>query len=108
YTYLFGKLSKQEKLHTGGIIVFVIAAVVFWSGFEQAGTSFNLFANRYVDLTFFGWTMPTSWLQSINPIFIVILAPFFASLWIRLGARNLNPSLPFKLGIGMVLLALGF
>lgn len=106
--YAFGNLDRNEKFHVGGIILFFFAAAIFWAGFEQAGSTFNLFAERHTDLTFFGWEMPASWMQIVNPIFIVLLAPFFASLWLRLGARNLNPSLPFKLAIGLIQLGLGF
>lgn len=106
--YAFGKLTKQEKLHVGGIILFFFAAALFWSGFEQAGSSFNLFADRYTDRMIFGWEMPTSWLQSVNSIFIILLAPFFAAMWIKLAAKNLNPSLPMKLALGMIQLGLGF
>lgn len=106
--YAFGQLEREEKLHVGGIILFFVAAAMFWSGFEQAGSSLNLFAERYTDRVYFGWEMPASWLQMVNPLFIVILAPAFASLWVRLAARNLNPSLPLKLALGLIQLGLGF
>lgn len=106
--YAFGKLTRDEKFHVGGIILFFVAAAMFWSGFEQAGSSLNLFAERYTDRVYFGWEMPASWLQMVNPLFIVILAPVFASLWVRLAARNLNPSLPLKLALGLIQLGLGF
>ncbi len=106
--YAFGKLSREEKLHVGGIILFFLAAAIFWSGFEQAGSTFNLFADRHTDRMFFGWEMPASWFQSVNSIFIIILAPFFAALWINLARRNLNPSLPLKLALGLIQLGLGF
>lgn len=106
--YAFGKLDKQEKLHVGGIIVFFVAAAIFWAGFEQAGSSFNLFADRYTDRTFFGWEMPASWFQSVNSIFIILLAPAFGAMWLRLAAKNLNPSLPLKLALGLIQMGLGF
>lgn len=106
--YAFGRLDREEKLHVGGIILFFFAAAVFWSGFEQAGSSLNLFAERYTDRTYFGWEMPASWLQMVNPLFIVILAPVFGAMWVRLAARNLNPSLPLKLALGLIQLGLGF
>lgn len=108
YVYAVGKLSRSEKLHVGGIILFVVAAALFWSGFEQAGTTFNLFADNHTDLVYFGWEMPASWTQSINPIYIIILAPFFAAFWIRLARRNLNPSLPAKLALGLIQAGIGF
>ncbi|HET6655119.1 MAG TPA: peptide MFS transporter [Gammaproteobacteria bacterium] len=106
--YAFGHLDKQEKLHVGGIILFFIAAAIFWAGFEQAGSSFNLFAERFTDRMIFGWEMPASWLQSVNSVFIILLAPVFAAIWLRLGAKNLNPSLPMKLALGLIQMGLGF
>ncbi|MGB8634714.1 MAG: peptide MFS transporter [Rhodanobacteraceae bacterium] len=106
--YAFGKLDKQEKLHVGGIIMFFLAAAIFWAGFEQAGSTFNLFADRYTDRTFFGWEMPASWFQSVNSIFIILLAPALGAMWVRLAAKNLNPSLPMKMALGLIQLGLGF
>ncbi|MGH8516039.1 MAG: oligopeptide:H+ symporter, partial [Panacagrimonas sp.] len=76
--------------------------------FEQAGSSFNLFAQDHTDRVMFGWEVPASWLQSINPMFIILLAPFFAALWVNLGRRGLNPSTPFKFAIGLVQMGIGF
>jgi len=81
---------------------------MFWSGFEQAGSSLNLFANRYTKLEFEWFTIYSSWLQSVNSIFIIIFAPIFAYLWIFLAKKNLNPSTPTKFALGLLLLALGF
>ena len=85
-----------------------MTSAFFWSGFEQAGSSFNLFAQRYTDRTLFGWEVPASWLQSINSTFIITLAPLFAALWMRLGAKQLDPSAPVKFGLGLIQLGLGF
>jgi len=149
--------------------IFLLAAL-FWAGFEQAGSSMNLFAERLTDRVFgpyawmglpvvvlmiaviaaaigwagwkllrrrdlfatektiggfvlagivaffgwivwrlqFGWEMPTSWLQSINPLFIITLAPLFGTLWIWLAGRNANPSIPVKFALGLLGLAAGF
>jgi proton-dependent oligopeptide transporter, POT family len=103
---LFGKLSTAEKKRIVVIFVFFMAAVLFWAGFEQAGSSMNLFAERLTDRVIFGWTMPASFLQSVNSIFLIVLAPFFGALWIRLAARQ--PSTPAKMGFGLVFLAFGF
>lgn len=103
---LFGGLDTTEKKRVGVIAVFFLSAAVFWSGFEQAGSSMNLFAVRLTDRTFFGWEAPAGWLQSINPIFIIVLAPVMGSFWIWLGSRN--PSLGAKFGFGLVFLAMGF
>ena len=83
--YAFGELSLVEKKCVAVIIILVIAEAVFWSGFEQAGSSLNLFAQRYTDRMMFGFEIPAGWFQSLNPMFILILAPFFAALWVQLG-----------------------
>ena len=85
---LFGKLTQAEKQRVLVIAVFFIASAVFWAGFEQAGYSMNMFAERLTDRVMFGWAMPASWLQSVNPVFIIALAPVFGSLWVRLGSKN--------------------
>jgi len=88
-------------------ILFVFTAL-FWSGFEQASTSLNVFAQDFTDRMMFGWEMPTEWLQSVNALFIIALAPVFGALWIRLASKNLNPSIPLKFSLGLLQLALGF
>jgi POT family proton-dependent oligopeptide transporter len=87
--------------------LFLLAAV-FWAGFEQAGSSMNLFAERDTDRFLFGWEMPTGWLQNVNPFFIVVLAPVFGSLWTWLAHRDRNPSTPRKFALGLMGLAAGF
>ncbi len=108
YVFAFGKLTTEERKRIIVIIVLFLGISMFWSGFEQAGSSLNLFADRYTQLEFDWFTIPSSWFQSINSIFIVTFAPFFAYLWVWLGKRNLNPSTPAKFGLGLVLLAVGF
>ena len=108
WVLIFGGLSTQEKKHVGVIFVFFLAAAVFWSGFDQAGSSLNLFADRYTDRNIFGWEMPASWLQSVNPMLIILLAPFFAWLWVFLAQRNMDPSSPLKFALGLIQLGVGF
>jgi proton-dependent oligopeptide transporter, POT family len=108
WVLLFGGLDAEERKRVGVIAVFFLCAAVFWSGFEQAGSSFNLFADRYTDRVMFGWEIPASWLQSVNALFIILLAPGFAALWVHLGRRNLDPSIPAKFALGLVQLGLGF
>jgi POT family proton-dependent oligopeptide transporter len=108
YVLLFGKLSPIERKRVAIIVVLFCASVFFWSGFEQAGSSFNLFADRYTDRMMFGWEVPASWLQSINSLFIIACAPIFAALWVQLAARHLSPSTPGKMGLGLIQLGLGF
>lgn len=108
YILLFGGIDADAKKRVWLLAILFVFAALFWSGFEQAGSSLNIFAERYTDREMFGWTMPASWLQSVNPIFIILLAPFFAALWINLGKRNLDPSLPAKFALGLISLGLGF
>ncbi len=103
---LFSKRTVQEKKRIFVIFVFFMAAVLFWAGFEQAGSSLNLFAERLTNRVILGWEMPSSFLQSVNSIFLIVLAPFFGALWIKLGRRQ--PSTPAKMGYGLAFLALGF
>ena len=106
YIFLFGKLSAIEKKRVGVIAVCFVAAACFWSGFEQAGSSMNLFALRLTDRIIYGWEMPASWLQSVNSLFIILLAPVFSGLWLWLGSRN--PSVPVKMALGLASLGVGF
>jgi len=105
---MLGKLNNFEKRKVILIIVLFIGAAFFWSGFDQAGSSFNIFAKEYTDRVMYGWEYPASWLQILNPALVVILSPFMAYLWIFLGKRMLDPSLPFKFGLGLLLMAIGF
>lgn len=170
YVLIAGGLTIEEKKRVVVIIFLFIGAALFWAGFEQAGSSLNLFAERHTDrifgpfglpaflpyivglavllglgniwynrvykpehliealkaITFIvvlglaafgwwitkslidGWEMPASWLQSVNPLFIIILAPVIGALWVKLAARNIYPSAPLKFGFGLICLGLGF
>jgi POT family proton-dependent oligopeptide transporter len=83
-----------------------IGAAMFWSGFEQAGSSMNLFARDLTDRVIAGTEITAGTLQAINPIFIILLAPVVGSLWVWMGARN--PAIPVKFGSGLILLGVGF
>jgi POT family proton-dependent oligopeptide transporter len=106
YVVVFGGLTGVEKKRVGVIAVCFLAAACFWSGFEQAGSSMNLFADRLTDRIIGGWEMPASWLQAVNGVFIILLAPLFSALWLWLGSRS--PSIPGKMGIGLIFLGVGF
>ena len=108
YLFILGNLNQEEKRKIILIVVLFFGAAVFWSGFDQAGSSFNIFAKEYTDRIILGWEYPASWLQVLNPLLVVILSPFMAYLWIYLGKKMLDPSLPFKFGIGLILMAIGF
>ncbi|PYM12041.1 MAG: hypothetical protein DME18_12420 [Verrucomicrobia bacterium] len=107
---LFFGLDTTEKRRVAVIIVLFLSAALFWAGFEQAGSSFNLFAERYTSRHFggFDYEVPAGWFQSFGPIFVITLAPVMAALWVRLARRNLDPSIPVKFGLGLLLLAAGF
>ncbi|GAA4442800.1 peptide MFS transporter [Ravibacter arvi] len=108
YILLAGGLTLPEKKRVGVLIIFFFAAAVFWSGFEQAGTTFQIFAERHTFRTIGNFEFPSSWFQNFNPFFIVTLAPVVAALWIYLAQRNINPPIPVKFAIGLLLLACGF
>jgi POT family proton-dependent oligopeptide transporter len=106
FVIVVGCRDADERKRVGLIAVLFLGAAIFWSGFEQAGSSMNLFARDYTDRSVFGWEAPAGWLQEINPILIVLLAPVMGALWVRLGDRN--PSIGVKFGLGLVFLAIGF
>ncbi len=101
-------LTKKEKDRLTVIIIMVMFNIFFWAGFEQAGSSINLFTDRYIDRQIGSWTIPTSWFQSVNPLFIVLLAPAFTFLWTWLSGKNREPNTIVKMGLGMILLGIGF
>tara|TARA_B100000953_G_scaffold92270_2_gene75235 strand:+ start:1152 stop:2660 length:1509 start_codon:yes stop_codon:yes gene_type:complete len=103
-----GQLNTQEKKRVVVIIALFFGAAMFWSGFEQAGSSLNLFADRYIHLELNWITLYSVWFQSLNSIFIILFAPIFAYFWIFLARKNLNPSTPAKFGFGLIFLAIGF
>ena len=106
YVFAFGGLTREEARRVAVIPLLFVAAAVFWSGFEQAGSSMNLFADRLTDRDLLGWEIPATWLQSVNPLFIIALAPVAGAMWLRLGSRA--PSLIAKFAYGLVQLGLGF
>ena len=108
YLFTLGKLNIEERKKIILIMVLFFGAAFFWSGFDQAGSSFNIFAKEYTDRLVFGWEYPASWLQVLNPILVVILSPFMAYIWFFLGKRMLDPALPFKFGLGLIFMAIGF
>ncbi len=108
YVIAFGGLTKADKNKVGVIAILFFFSAMFWSGFEQAGSTLNLFAERFTDRQVLGWEIPTGYFQSINSLFIIIFAPFFAALWVWLGRKNLEPSSPLKFIFGLALLGVGF
>jgi POT family proton-dependent oligopeptide transporter len=99
-------LGAVEARRLAAIVVFFVFSVLFWAGFEQQGSSLNLFADRYTRLSVGGWAVPSSWFQSVAPLMVIALSPAFAWLWIRL--RRHEPSSPVKFAFGLFLLSLSF
>lgn len=102
-------LTREEKQRIAVIFILVFFNIFFWVAFELAGSALTLFADRSTDrvIPFFNWEFPASWYQSVNPFLIVILAPFFSTMWIRLATKGREPSTPVKMGFGLSLLAVG-
>jgi POT family proton-dependent oligopeptide transporter len=101
-----GADTAVERKRIGAIMVLFVFAVLFWIGFEQAGSSLTLFADQNTNNRVLGWTFPSSWYQSVESFFVVTLAPVFAWLWMRLGKRE--PSSPAKFAYALLSLSLGF
>jgi POT family proton-dependent oligopeptide transporter len=101
-------LQKDEQQRISVIFILAFFVIFFWSCFEQAGASLTLFADKQTERHIGGWEMPASYFQSVNPIFIIVLAPLFNLLWGALGKRGIEPSSPLKMAMGLALLALGY
>jgi POT family proton-dependent oligopeptide transporter len=101
-------LTRAEVDRIVVILVLALFVVFFWTAFEQAGGLMNLYTDAKVDRDVFGWQVPTTWFQAINPIFIFVLGPLFAEVWTRLGRSGRDPSIPAKMAMGLLLVSFGF
>jgi POT family proton-dependent oligopeptide transporter len=108
WVFLSGGWTRTERNHLIVIGVLFAGYALFSSVFEQAGSTLNLFADRNTSNSVFGWSFPSSWFQSANPLFVIAFAPMFAWLWIRLASRGQEPGAPAKFGFGLLLVGLGF
>lgn len=106
--YFFSDLTSNEKKKLWALLIVCIASACFWSGFEQAGSSMNLFARDYTDRMIGSFEIPTAWFQFSNSMFIVLLSPFFAAFWIKIGQRMVTPAYGIKCAIGLIIMASGF
>lgn len=106
--YFNGNLDEDEKKRLGALFLVCIASICFWAGFEQAGSSLNLFARDYTDRMLGSFEIPPGWFQSLNSFFIIALSPFVAALWINLAKKMITPSYGVKCAIGLVIMATGF
>ncbi|MCG6304485.1 peptide MFS transporter [Vibrio vulnificus] len=99
-------LTKEEVDRIKVILVMSLFTIVFWAGFEQAGGLMNIYTQQYTDRMIGSFEIPAAWFQSLNPFFIITLAPVLAVLWVKLGKRE--PNSPVKFALAMFFLALGF
>jgi proton-dependent oligopeptide transporter, POT family len=108
FAWLFfgGDWTTAERRRLFAIGALFLAAALFWSEFEQAGSTLNLFGDRATRTSVLGWSFPSSYFQVLQPLFIITFAPIFAWVWIRLGSRE--PSSPAKFAIGLLLVGSGF
>jgi POT family proton-dependent oligopeptide transporter len=100
------QLTSDEWKRVGAIFVFFLFTILFWGAYEQKGASLNLFAKDLVRTEVFGMRFPSSWLQSCTPAFVILLAPIFSYLWVRLGKRQ--PSSPIKFTLGLLFIGLAY
>jgi proton-dependent oligopeptide transporter, POT family len=110
YYFIAAGLTGEERRRGVVLVVLFLGSILFWSGYEQAGSSLNLFAERYTDrsLSWLHFVIPAGWFQALNSAYIILFSPFFAWLWIALARRNLNPSAPAKFALGVMLMGSGF
>lgn len=100
------QFTAAEWKRLAAVVVFFVFASIFWAAYEQAGSTLNLFADRYTRLSVFGLSFPSSWFQSVPAIFVITFAPIFSWLWIRLGSNE--PSSPMKFMMGLIFVGLSF
>jgi POT family proton-dependent oligopeptide transporter len=108
YIFLAEKLNEAERKKVWAIVIIFLTVTMFYAGYEGQGSSLNLFADRYTNMFIGSFEMPSSWLQSAPSFFVLTLVPLFAWLWVKLASKNLNPSTPIKLVLGLVFMGLGY
>jgi POT family proton-dependent oligopeptide transporter len=108
YLFLGAGLDPVERKRMVVVLVMFLAVASFWAGYEQAGSSLNLFAKRHIDRMVGGFEIPAGWFQSVQPAFVILLAPVFSALWVWLARRQLDPAAPLKFAFGLLLLGFGF
>ena len=106
FVVILSAVTGDERSRVVAFIPLFLTSVAFWSIYQQQFTVITIYSDERLDRDLFGWDFPVSWVQSINPIFIIVLSGVFAALWTRLGTRQ--PSTPLKFGLGTVGVGLGF
>ncbi|MFS0853761.1 peptide MFS transporter [Microbacterium sp. 179-I 3D4 NHS] len=100
------RIDSTERSRVWGFLPLFITSVAFWSLYQQQFTVLTIYSDERLDRNLFGWEMPVSWVQSINPVFIIILSGVFAAIWTRLGTRQ--PSTPVKFGLSAIIMGAAF
>ncbi|MDT7640772.1 MAG: proton-dependent oligopeptide transporter, family [Pseudonocardiales bacterium] len=101
-----GKVSSVEKSRVGAFIPLFIANAAFWSLFQQMFTALAVYSDERMDWNIFGWTAPSAWVQSEEPIWVILLAPVFAAIWTKV--REKAPSTPMKFALGVIGMGVAF
>jgi POT family proton-dependent oligopeptide transporter len=102
------KYDQVQKQRIWVIVILLLFTTVFWTFFELAGSAMNLFTERNVNKNFIGLQLTTTFFQSVNPLFIMLFAPIFSWMWIKLSKSGIEPAAPYKFALGLVLLGAGF
>jgi len=100
--------TRDERHRVLAIVIVSIFVIFFWTGFEQAGGTMNLFADKLTDRTMLGWEMPATYFQGINPLLIVLLGPLFSMMWTRLDRSRFALPVSAKMGVGIIIMGAGF
>jgi proton-dependent oligopeptide transporter, POT family len=100
--------TALEWKRLAAMAVFFVFAAIFWGAYEQAGSTLNLFGDRYTRTTILGFNFPSSWFVSVQAVLVILLAPVFAWLWTTLGKNEKEPSTPAKFAIGLFFVGLSF
>src|ERR1043166_7587483 len=103
-----GDWTPVERKRSAAVLVLFVASALFWGSFEQAGSSLNIFADQYTNCRILGFEFPSSWYQSVQPVFVIAFAPLFAWLWLALGKKKIEPPSPAKFTLGLLFAGLAF
>lgn len=108
WVFILGGLTKVERDRMVLIVMLFATSALFWAGFEQMGSSFNVFAEQHTIRQIGSFEIPAGWFQSVNPLFIILFAPLVAMLWTTLAKRGRSPALTTKVAWSLLLMAAGF
>lgn len=106
--FMASKYPNEQKQRIWVVVLLLLFTTVFWTFFELAGSALNVFTERNVNKNFMGMDLTTTFFQSVNPLFIMVFAPVFSWLWIKLSNSGKEPAAPYKFAVGLLLLGAGF